>query len=137
MGLIRNGAIERQLREFLSAHGYLGSSAHFQVLELAAIEPPGWVQTFRFELDVCREDGERVSLIGRCLDDDRHSRFEVSLDQAPVESSRPVPETDAANRNEQPRQTQSSRTGILVYAAAALVIASIGLVLRQLAAAMS
>jgi len=137
MGLIRNGAIERQLREFLSAHGYLGSSAHFQVLELAAIEPPGWVQTFRFELDVSREDGERVSLIGRCLDDDRHSRFEVSINQVPLDSSRPFAETDATIGNEQPPQPQPSRTGILVYAAAALVIASIGLVLRQLAAAMS
>lgn len=43
-------ATEQEIREWLSAHGYDGPSAEFGELDLHAVEAPGWVQVYRFDI---------------------------------------------------------------------------------------
>lgn len=49
---IGNRVTEKDVREWLDAQGWAGRSAKIDHLELHAIQPPGWVQVFRFQIDV-------------------------------------------------------------------------------------
>lgn len=45
-------ATEHQIRGWLDAHDYGGKHARLQALDLYAVKPPGWLQVFRFTVDV-------------------------------------------------------------------------------------
>ena len=77
--LISNRSTEKDLRDFLSEQGYYGRSARFLQLELAAIERPGWVQIFEFQVQAKQQNGEWEELFGVCRSDERHDLLEVQL----------------------------------------------------------
>ena len=77
--MIANTVVEKDLRHYLSQHGYWPNSAEFSDLELAAIQRPGWVQVFTFEVKAKRESGEWDQLHGVCRDDERYKQFDVEL----------------------------------------------------------
>jgi hypothetical protein len=129
VGLIRNGAIEKQLRKHLDARGLRGSTARFDSLELAAIERPGWVQTFRFRLRVRRGDGDWTRFAGTCVDDERSSLFRVRMRELTDSDVQPSGD-DATNHHARP--DQQSGFGLAIYVAAALVITACGLLLRSM-----
>ena len=76
---IRNGGTEADLRSYLANHGYAGRSTRVNRLELKAIERPGWVQVFEFQVQAKRSDGDWEALEGVCRTDERSSVFEVRL----------------------------------------------------------
>lgn len=47
---IGNRVTEKDIRDWLDAHGYNGHSAKINNLELHAIQRPGWIQVYRFTL---------------------------------------------------------------------------------------
>ena len=49
---IGNRVTEKDVRQWLDAQGWAGRSAKIDHLELHAIQPPGWIQVFRFKADV-------------------------------------------------------------------------------------
>lgn len=49
---IGNRVTEKDLRQWLTAQGWAGRSAKIDHLDLHAIQPPGWIQVFRFKVDV-------------------------------------------------------------------------------------
>lgn len=77
--LISNRATEKDLRDYLDQQGYYGRSARFLSLELAAIERPGWVQVFEFQVEAKQKDGEWEELFGVCRSDERRDLLEVQL----------------------------------------------------------
>lgn len=100
MPLIGNKVVEKDLREYLNAHGYSGHSAVLRDVNLVAIQRPGWTQIFSFRVrakavldenaldDDVDEPDDAVSsdvghgwheFYGACLDDERYGRFDVVL----------------------------------------------------------
>ena len=49
---IGNRVTEKDLRQWLTAQGWSGRSAKIDHLDLHAIQPPGWIQVFRFKVAV-------------------------------------------------------------------------------------
>lgn len=79
MKWIRNRVTEIDLQNYLASRGFDGQSAEFAELELAAIERPGWLQIFVFDVRVLDSSGNWQRFLGVCRDDERHSRFDVEL----------------------------------------------------------
>ena len=77
---IRNRVTEKDLREWLDQAGFAGQFANIDELELHAIERPGWVQIFRFEVSVRESEADAESerpwlnRWGVILDDERKRR---------------------------------------------------------------
>ena len=42
--------MEKAIRQYLSGHGYYGGSAKLRDVRLAAVQRPGWLQIYRFEV---------------------------------------------------------------------------------------
>ena len=75
--LIGNKVTEKDIRDWLDANGFVGRTAKINDLELHAIRRPGWLQIFRFELDVLRAEQpdaasqQRHKYFGVVRDDER------------------------------------------------------------------
>ena len=82
MPLIGNKVVEKDLRDYLSKLGYYGRTAQFSNLKLVAVQRPGWLQVFSFDVRAKHESAGWTDLHGACLDDERYKRFEVVLDEA-------------------------------------------------------
>lgn len=72
VGIIGNRVTEQDVRNYLTELGFHGNSAKFDELELVAIEPPGWLQIFRFTVHVSRDEQRRECFHGLVRDDERH-----------------------------------------------------------------
>lgn len=78
--LIRNRVTERDIRDWMSENGYDGGSANLELVELYAIQRPGWKQLFRFEAKVRKksetsdESAKKDRVWGVVLDDERKPR---------------------------------------------------------------
>ena len=70
---------EREISDWLSKHGYKGKSAKFAEVELHAIQRPGWLQIFRFELTVLDSNGLSVQLFGAVRADERYGPPHISV----------------------------------------------------------
>ena len=77
--LIANKATEQDIRDYLSEVGYLGATAEFLRLELAAVERPGWVQVFEFQIQAEQQNGKWEERFGLCRTDERSATFDVQL----------------------------------------------------------
>lgn len=77
MQLIANKYIEKDIREWLDSHGYFGSSAQVQELELHAIKRPGWLQVFRFTIRAKTKSGKWELLYGSARDDERYQDLTI------------------------------------------------------------
>ncbi len=64
---------EKEIRDWLQTRGYYGSTAKFTELELHALKRPGWVQVFRFTVEVKTKAGEWTVLHGATRSDQRAS----------------------------------------------------------------
>ena len=79
MPLIGNKVTEAEIRRWLVDQKYGARSATFDEVELVAIQRPGWVQVFRFQLTAKTPDGRKVPLYGALRDDGRvGGKFRVS-----------------------------------------------------------
>lgn len=74
---IANKAAEKDIRDWLSQNGFRGKSAKFTELELHAIQRPGWLQIFRFELQAFTADSLQVQLFGAMHADERYGRPKI------------------------------------------------------------
>lgn len=79
MPIIANKCTEKDLRDHLTEIGYFGRSAKFLNLELKAIERPGWVQVFKFQVQAKHKNGDWEEHFGICRSDERSNTFEVQL----------------------------------------------------------
>ena len=77
---IRNRTTEKDLRAWLDKNGFYGNSAQIKELELHAIQRPGWLQIFsfqvkaksRYEIDVTEGDNDPWGdFFGVVRDDER------------------------------------------------------------------
>lgn len=64
MNLIANRVTEKDLRQHLTGMGYVGRSAKITGLELVAIERPGWVQVFEFQMRALKQGGDWEEFLG-------------------------------------------------------------------------
>lgn len=76
--LIGNRVTEKDVRDFLTARGFSGSTARFDYLKLVAIARPGWVQVFAFRVSTCDLSGDKYTFFGVVRDDERN-RTEIRL----------------------------------------------------------
>jgi len=74
--IIGNRVAERDIRDWLNEHGYIGNSAQIEDLELHAISRPGWIQVFRFRASVKQRSSESDPEISA----ERREYFGVSRD---------------------------------------------------------
>ena len=80
MPLIANKVAEKDIRTWLSDHGFSGQSAKFGEIELHAIQSPGWLQVFRFDAEVKRQhDQSTQRIFGAMRDDERYNRTEICV----------------------------------------------------------
>ena len=85
---IGNRVTEKDLREWLNEKGYSGRSAKIEELELHAIQRPGWLQVFRFGVEVkvtnaeLMEASDSTRWLKRCgviVDDERRKRNKTQI----------------------------------------------------------
>ena len=76
---IGNRFTEKDLREWLSLHGFYGNSAKVQELELHAIGRPGWLQVFRFTVEAKSREGDWRTVYGCLREDERYSARDVKI----------------------------------------------------------
>ncbi|WP_404310324.1 hypothetical protein [Neorhodopirellula lusitana] len=87
--------MENSIRHHLSRNGYFGGSAKFQAVRLIAIQRPGWLQIYRFEVTVRVDPGvsaddvvpaaEYRTLFGLVREDQRHNQSDVRVFEAESE----------------------------------------------------
>lgn len=70
--LVGNRVTEKDIRDWLSKYGYKGNSAKFAELELHAIQRPGWLQVFRFQITVLTAEDQSLHLWGAVRADERY-----------------------------------------------------------------
>ena len=78
---IGNRVTEKDIRDWLDANGFVGTTARINDLELYAIERPGWVQVFEFQARLKAAGQDRgfeaevepgwIERFGVVLDDER------------------------------------------------------------------
>lgn len=88
--------MENSIRSHLSQNGYFGSSAKFQAVRLVAVQRPGWLQIYRFEVtarinlevadDETEPPAEYKQLFGLLREDVRHDQTHVRVFE--IESER-------------------------------------------------
>ena len=64
MAAIGNKVTEKDIRDHLTANGYYGRSAEIRGLNLVAVQRPGWLQVFSFDLRAKDVDGDWRELFG-------------------------------------------------------------------------
>lgn len=72
--LIRNRTTEKDIRGWMDKNGFYGSSAKIKELELYAVQRPGWLQIFSFQVRVkSRQPSEQPwqEMFGVVKDDER------------------------------------------------------------------
>ncbi|QDV46185.1 hypothetical protein Enr13x_60940 [Stieleria neptunia] len=86
--------MELEIRKHLTKNGYFGNSAKLQNVRLVAVQRPGWLQIFRFEVNARLQfeetdgpDPEAVyeDLYGLVRDDIRHKTTSIRVFQDPNE----------------------------------------------------
>lgn len=65
MVLIGNKVTEKDIRDWLDENGYIGRTAEIKDLELHAIQRPGWLQIYRFELAVLKHEESDTGIQAR------------------------------------------------------------------------
>jgi hypothetical protein len=72
--------LELLLRAKLSGRGYLGDSAQFHYMRLVAIQRPGWLQVFSFNVTTRKREGDESRLVfGLLRQDERYRKTEIEL----------------------------------------------------------
>ncbi len=72
--------LELALRRHLNSEGFYGDSARFENLRLAAVQRPGWLQVFIFNVQArsrTDEGAEAQQLYGVALQDERYSKLNI------------------------------------------------------------
>ena len=75
--LIRNRNAEKDIRDWLSSQGMCGRTAEFCEVELHAIQRPGWLQIFQFEVKARNTNKETIHLYGALRSDERYGKPKV------------------------------------------------------------
>ena len=81
--------MENSIRKHLTQNGYFGSSAKFQAVRLIAVQRPGWLQLYRFEVtarvdpqvsdDAPTPEPDYRQLFGLVREDHRQNRSNVRV----------------------------------------------------------
>ena len=72
--LIRNRSAEKDIRDWLSSQGMCGRTADSYEVELHAIQRPGWLQIFQFEVKALTSNKESLHLFGAMRSDERYGK---------------------------------------------------------------
>lgn len=80
MPMVGNKVVGKDIRAELVRRNFNARSAKISNVELVAIQRPGWLQVFSFELRAFEVDREEsVSQFGLCRDDESAKTFELQL----------------------------------------------------------
>ena len=81
--------MENNIRRHLTQNGYFGNSAKFKAVRLVAVQRPGWLQVYRFEVtarvdpktpeEELTPDPEYRTLFGLVREDRRHHESKVRV----------------------------------------------------------
>ncbi|MEP3480159.1 MAG: hypothetical protein ABJZ55_12985 [Fuerstiella sp.] len=124
MNLDRNKSTEKDLRSYLDDNGYFGRTAKFQLLKLTAVERPGWVQIFQFEIEAKREDSDWESLYGFCRTDERSDAFEVQMSHDALAAQQSFGEASEDMITHETAQQHSPFVGLLFIAVVVTILAA-------------
>ena len=134
--MIGNRVTEKDLRDWLTEQGFAGQFAKLNELELHAIEPPGWVQVFRFCVDMRSRGKEEPRPLetywGIILDDERKSKPDrtiVQLFQKQQQQLRALNDLPENMIQAPSRQTSSSDFRYATLMLSLLVLGCLGLAL--------
>jgi hypothetical protein len=75
--LVGNKSAEKDIRDWLTHNGYNGMTAKFTEIEMHAVQRPGWLQIFRFELSCLTAENRTVQLFGAMNSDERYGRPKI------------------------------------------------------------
>ena len=121
MAAIGNEVTEKDIRDHLTANGYYGRSAEIRGLNLVAVQRPGWLQVFSFNLRARDVVGDWRELFGTCRDDESAGTLEVFL--APTPSQR---DAQVAEWSEDLITLQRDQKPVLVVALMLLFVIAMG-----------
>ena len=81
--------LEILIRKRLTSEGYLGDGGKFHYMRLVAVQRPGWLQVFSFNVSVRQsQSGSDTLLFGLLRQDERYNRTEVRFHQNTSERQR-------------------------------------------------
>jgi|688.fasta_scaffold01940_17 hypothetical protein len=83
--IVRHHSIEREILAWLEKKGYRSQSTQFHEVELHAIQAPGWLQIFRFHIEVKNNSLQLVQLYGALRSDERYGASRIQLFEVSVE----------------------------------------------------
>lgn len=116
MKLDRNKSTEKDLRNYLDDNGYFGRTAKFNLLKLKAVERPGWVQVFQFEIEAKREESDWETLYGFCRTDERSNEFAVQISEDPTQAQQSFGEASKDMITHETAKQHSPLIGLLFIA---------------------
>lgn len=135
--LIRNRTTEKDVRTWMDKNGFCGNSATITDLELHALQRPGWLQVFSFQVRVkSRDPADQPwqEMFGVVRDDERRSgdrKTEVELFTSAQQQSERLQQWSQGLITKSNTRPQSNGN-LLLLIAAGLVIATIVLSLINL-----
>lgn len=130
MKMDRNKSTEKDLRDYLDNKGYFGRTAKFKKLKLKAVERPGWVQVFQFEVDAKRSEGDWETLFGSCRTDERSDLFDVEISADPTIAQQAFGEASKGLITHETARQQSPLIGLLFIAVVVSILGA-GIVFFQ------
>lgn len=130
MNLDRNKSTEKDLRSYLDDNGYFGRTAKFRLLKLKAVERPGWVQVFQFEIEAKHEGRDWENLYGFCRTDERSDSFEVKMSHDALAAQRSFCEAAQDMITHETAQQHSPFVGLL-FVAVVVTILGAGILFYQ------
>ena len=77
--MFRNRSTEKDVLDWLVALGHESRGAVFDECELHAIQRPGWLQVFRFEVRFMTAEHVRRHSYGALRSDERYDRLDIEL----------------------------------------------------------
>lgn len=122
MKLDRNRSTEKDLRSYLDDNGYFGRTAKFHMLKLKAVERPGWVQVFQFEIETKREGSDWETLFGYCRTDERSDSFEVQMSTDQLKAQQSFGEASKDMITHETAQQHSPLIGLLFIAVVVFIL---------------
>ncbi len=79
-GWVGDRDLEVALRGHLDGQGFWGDSARFRHIRLVAVQRPGWLMVFAFNVEAkSRVTGQQQSMFGLVRQDERYNRVEIEV----------------------------------------------------------
>lgn len=76
---------EKEILDWMADHGYVTSAAKLTSVQLYALQRPGWVQVFRFQVEARDTQGQSRRWFGALRSDERYGEPQIKIFPTTVE----------------------------------------------------